>query len=107
MKNIAENMPADLSREHFLDLLNTPNVRIERIVSRGHSSPETGWYDQDEDEWVMVLQGEGTLAFADGRVVTLNNGDFIHIPAHCRHKVSHTRPNDMTVWLAIFFSPAE
>jgi cupin 2 domain-containing protein len=106
MKNIAENMPSDLSNEHFLDLLNTPNVRIERIVSRGHSSPETGWYDQDEDEWVMVLEGAGTLAFEDGRVVTLDKGDFIHIPAHARHKVSHTRPDGITVWLAIFFSPA-
>ncbi|GHA22735.1 cupin domain-containing protein [Oceanisphaera arctica] len=106
MKNIAENMPSDLSSEHFLDLLNTPNVRIERIVSKGHSSPEAGWYDQDEDEWVMVLEGSGTLAFEDGREVTLNKGDFIHIPAHDRHKVSHTRPDGITVWLAIFFSPA-
>lgn len=106
MKNIVENMPADLSNEQFLDLLNTPHVRIERIVSKGHSSPETGWYDQDEDEWVMVLEGEGTLAFEDGRIVTLGKGDFIHIPAHCRHRVSHTRPDDITVWLAVFFSPA-
>lgn len=107
MKNIVENMPADLSSEHFLDLLNTPHVRIERIVSKGHSSPETGWYDQDEDEWVMVLEGEGTLAFENGRIVNLGKGDFIHIPAHCRHRVSHTQADDITVWLAVFFSPPE
>ncbi|MFP2768120.1 cupin domain-containing protein [Oceanisphaera sp. KMM 10153] len=106
MNNIFDNLPADLSREHFLDLLNTPSVRIERIVSKGHDSPEAGWYDQDEDEWVMVLEGEGTLAFEGGRVVTLSKGGFIHIPAHCRHRVSHTRPDDITVWLAVFFSPA-
>ncbi len=106
MKNILENIPADLSNEHFLDLVNTPNVRIERIVSRGHSSPETGWYDQEEDEWVMVLEGSGTLEFEDGRVVTLNNGCFIHIPAHDRHRVSHTSEHGMTIWLAVFFSPA-
>ncbi|WP_417615273.1 cupin domain-containing protein [Oceanisphaera sp.] len=106
MNNIFENLPADLAREHFQDLLNTPSVRIERIVSKGHSSPEVGWYDQNEDEWVMVLQGEGTLTFADGRVVRLQSGDFIHIPAHCRHKVSHTRPDGITVWLAIFFNAA-
>ncbi|MBM7457112.1 cupin 2 domain-containing protein [Oceanisphaera litoralis] len=107
MKNMFENIPSDLSNEQFLDLLNTPNVRIERIVSRGHTSPETGWYDQDQDEWVMVLEGSGTLTFEDGRIVTLNEGDFIHISAHDRHKVSHTRPDDVTVWLAVFFrSPA-
>ncbi|GGB53660.1 cupin [Oceanisphaera marina] len=104
MNNVFENLPADLTNEHVLDLLNTPQVRIERIVSQGHCSPKTGWYDQHEDEWVMVLQGEGTLAFADGREVTLHAGSFLHIPAHCPHKVSYTRENELTVWLAIFFN---
>lgn len=104
MNNVFDNLPADLTTEHFLDLLNTPKVRIERIVSQGHGSPETGWYDQSEDEWVMVLQGEGTLAFADGREVKLQTGSFLHIPAHCQHKVSHTLANELTVWLAIFFN---
>ena len=106
MSNVFENIPADLTHEHFQDLLNTPNVRIERIVSQGHSSPDVGWYDQNEDEWVMVLQGEGTLAFADDQEVRLQAGSFIHIPAHRKHKVSHTRADGITVWLAIFFNAA-
>lgn len=106
MNNVFENLPADLTNEHVLGLLDTPQVRIERIVSQGHSSPASGWYDQSEDEWVMVLQGEGTLAFADGREVKLQAGSFLHIPAHCLHKVSHTLENEITVWLAIFFNAA-
>lgn len=105
MNNIFEHIPANLQHEHVLELLSAPQVRIERIVSQGHSSPEAGWYDQAEDEWVMVLQGEGSLAFADGRIVTLGKGDFIHIPAHCRHRVHHTQPDELTLWLAVFFSP--
>ncbi|MFP2768129.1 hypothetical protein [Oceanisphaera sp. KMM 10153] len=58
MNSIFENMPSDLSGEHFLDLLKTPNVRIARIVSRGRSSAGAGWFDQDE--WVMVPEGTGT-----------------------------------------------
>lgn len=107
MKNIFENMPTELTNEHLQDLLNTPSVRIERIVSQGHSSPAVGWYDQDEDEWVMVLQGEGTLTFADDREVRLQVGDFIHIPAHTLHKVSHPQANGICVWLAIFFAAAK
>ncbi|WP_243454129.1 cupin domain-containing protein [Oceanisphaera pacifica] len=97
-------MPTDLTDEHFQDLLKTPNVRIERVVSHGNNSPTVGWYDQNEDEWVMVLQGEGWLEFTGGREVRLQVGDFIHIPAHTQHKVSHTQADGITVWLAVFFS---
>lgn len=107
MHNMFENIPTDLTHEHFLDLLNTPNVRIERILSKGHSSPELGWYDQEQDEWVLVLQGEGSLVFADAQAVTMNVGDFLHIPAHTLHKVNHPKPDVLTLWLAIFFQPAD
>ena len=106
MANIFDNVPRDLGAEHVLDLLNRPELRIERIVSKGHSSPASGWYDQAEDEWVLVSQGEGSLAFADGRVITLRAGDFLHIPAHTLHKVSHPDADGITVWLAIFFPAA-
>ena len=104
MANIFDNLPHNLSEEHVLDLLHRPELRIERIVSYGHRSPVSGWYDQAEDEWVLILKGAGSLAFADGRELTLGVGDFIHIPAHTLHKVSHTQPDGITVWLAIFFN---
>lgn len=103
MINIFENLPNDLSKEHLVDLLNTKNLRIERIVSFGQNSPESGWYNQDENEWVIVLEGSGTIQFDDGREQLLNKGDYINIPAHKKHKVSRTHPNKVTIWLAVFY----
>lgn len=91
--------PAGLT-EHVDRLLLTPGLRIERIVSHGQASPPDFWYDQTEDEWVLVLAGQGTLAFADGREITLGPGDWLTIPAHCRHRV--VRTDNPTVWLAVF-----
>ena len=98
-------VPVDLNNEQFDELLRAENVRIERIVSKGHTSPETGWYDQEEHEWVLVLEGAGTLLFAeDNRQVTLRKGDYFHIPAHTQHKVIWTEPETLTVWLAVHYS---
>jgi cupin 2 domain-containing protein len=79
-------------------------VRIERIVSKGHSSPESGWYDQEENEWVVVLKGAAKLRFEqDGKLVELDAGDYINIPARVRHRVEWTNPEMETVWLAFFY----
>jgi len=103
MPNFFDQLPKAVVEEHFSDMLKTDSVRIERIVSKGHSSPQQGWYDQEDHEWVMVLEGCGTLLFEDGREVVLQRGDYIHIPAHVRHKVTRTDPDQLTVWLAVFF----
>ncbi|WP_020587035.1 hypothetical protein [Desulfobacter curvatus] len=63
MANLYEDIPDKLPYEHFKDLIKKENIRIERIVSLGHSSPEFGWYDQDENEWVIVLEGSGSILF--------------------------------------------
>lgn len=83
--------------------MRAPNLRIERIISKGHTSPETGWYDQDENEWVVVLRGAGTVEYEDGRVFAMRPGDYINIPAHARHRVTWTTPEEPTVWLALFY----
>ena len=107
-KSIFADLPSDLNKEQFDELLRVVNgqsIRIERIVSKGHTSPETGWYDQEENEWVLVLEGAGTLLFAEGdRQVTLRKGDYLHIPAHAKHKVVWTEPEELTVWLAVHYS---
>lgn len=103
MNNIFQNIPSNLSAEVFEDVIKHKDVRIERIISKGHSSPDQGWYDQEEHEWVMVLQGAGTLAFEDGSTQTLKAGDYLNIPAHTKHKVSWTDPDQVTVWLAVFY----
>lgn len=100
--NLTDRIPENLDHEVFEEILNAPGIRIERIVSKGHTAPETGWYDQDEHEWVLVLQGAGTLSFEDGSSCRLEAGDYLHIPAHWRHRVSWTDPDRVTVWLAVF-----
>ncbi|MCI5117080.1 MAG: cupin domain-containing protein [Candidatus Electrothrix sp. LOE1_4_5] len=104
-KHIFTDLPVDLKNEQVDEILQAENIRIERIVSKGHTSPTTGWYDQEENEWVLVLQGAGTILFAeDNQRVTLQQGDFFHIPAHAKHKVVWTDPEEFTVWLAMYYS---
>lgn len=75
-------------------------VRVERIVSCGHVTPEGVWYDQEQDEWVAVIEGAARLQYADGTEVTLNRGDHLVLPRHVKHRVSHT--STPCVWLAVF-----
>ena len=85
-------------------LTRSDKVRIERIISRGQCSPEGFWYDQDYDEWVMLVEGKARLLFeADGRRVELNSGDYLNIPKHMRHRVEWTSPDVPTIWLAVFY----
>jgi len=103
--NLFRDLPAPDGGER-IDVLSRPaGCRVERIVSRGHRSPEGFWYDQDEDEWVVLLEGAARLAFADGRTVALAPGDWVELPAHARHRVEWTAPDRATVWLAVFARP--
>lgn len=101
--NLLADLPGELSEERFQTILSQGVVRMERIVSRGHTSPADGWWDQSQQEWILVLQGGGTLLFADGREITLNPGDHLFIPAHDQHKVIWTDPDKETIWLAVFW----
>lgn len=103
MNNIFDAIPKNLEAESLQRLVESNTVKIERIVSRGQRSPETGWYDQNENEWVMLLQGEATLAFADDTSITLQTGDFVNIPAHKKHRVAWTTPETETIWLAVHY----
>ncbi len=87
------------------ELLKADGVRIERIVSFGQSSPDGFWYDQAENEWVLLLEGSGTLGFEQGDSVDLKPGDHLNIPSGTRHRVEKTDPNCRTVWLTIFYPP--
>ena len=101
--NLFEGIPGVLPEERFEALVSAESVTVERIVSRGHTSPESGWYDQPRHEWVLVLQGRGVVAFEEGEEVTLGLGDHLLIPAHRRHRVAWTDPNQNTVWLAVHY----
>lgn len=77
-------------------------VKIERIVSDGHASPEGFWYDQEQYEWVLLVSGSAVLAFED-KAVALKPGDHLLIPAHQRHRVEATSQTEKTIWLAVFY----
>jgi cupin 2 domain-containing protein len=102
--NLFASLPVRPAQEQFLTLLERGGVRIERIVSQGHTAPAEGWFDQDEHEWVLVLEGAGRLRFEGGREVELRRGDYVDIPAHVRHQVVWTDPEQPTVWLAVFYA---
>lgn len=104
MKNILQNIPDVLPEELFEVIQTGAGVQIERIVSKGHASPKGFWYDQEEHEWVLVLQGGATLLFeGQQRPVVLGPGDYLNIPAHTRHRVEWTEPDQETVWLAVYY----
>lgn len=103
-QNLFSEVPDRLPNEIFEDIVVTDNIRIERIISDGHSSPESGWYDQMENEWVLVLSGYGVLEFDDGRQITLQEGDYYNIASHEKHKVRATSCEEKTIWLAILYS---
>ncbi len=103
MKNIFFRIPDNIEEEIVEDLLKHENVRIERILSKGQSSPAESWYDQEEHEWVIVLDGCGIISFEDGKEFKLSKGDYLNIPAHVKHKVKWTDPDKVTIWLAIFY----
>ncbi|WNO10831.1 cupin domain-containing protein [Teredinibacter sp. KSP-S5-2] len=102
--NIYQFLPGNMKQEHFEDIVRSGSVRIERIVSQGHSSSENEWYDQEENEWVMVIQGAGKIKYEDGVEILLQKGEYVTIPKHVRHRVSWTDPNQKTIWLAVFYS---
>ncbi|MFZ4596641.1 MAG: cupin domain-containing protein [Verrucomicrobiaceae bacterium] len=89
----------DTSQETFLTLHQDARVKIEHIASHGQASPEGFWYDQPDDEWVMLVQGEASLVFDDGRTVALQAGDHLLVPKHQRHRVERTSAD--ALWLAV------
>jgi cupin 2 domain-containing protein len=101
--NLFTCLPDNLESEVFEDIVCAQSVRIERIISKGHASPAAGWYDQDENEWVIVLEGSAALVFEDGIRCDLCAGDYLNIPAHTKHKVAWTDPDKLTIWLAVFY----
>jgi len=103
INNVFSNIPESIDQEIVEVLQQSENVKIEKIVSKGQCSPKTGWYDQVQHEWVIVLKGEAMLVFENGEEISLVAGSYVSIQAHTKHKVSWTHPSIETVWLAIFY----
>jgi cupin 2 domain-containing protein len=102
--NLLSALPPASADEHLAVLHAAAGGRVERIVSHGQASPPGFWYDQAEDEWVMVAAGEAALEFGDGRSIEMRAGDWVLLPAGCRHRVARTA--SPTVWLAVHLAAA-
>lgn len=97
--NLFADLPPDSGAEIFHPVFANPACRIERIASFGHASPPDFWYEQDEDEWVVLLAGTACLCFADGGRAELQAGDWITLPAGRRHRVEAV--SEDALWLAV------
>ena len=103
LKNIFRELRDKPDDEVVETIVKRDGVKIERIVSTGQATPPGEWYDQESDEWVILLTGAARLSFEDGREMELKPGDYLLIPAHCRHRVEWTDPHQQSVWLAVHF----
>jgi len=102
--NIFDN-GKNITNEEIFDVLHkSDNCKIERIISFGHNSPERFWYEQNEDEWVLLLSGHAELELFNGEIVYLKEGDYYFIPAMLKHRVKSTAKNEATIWLAVFIN---
>jgi len=106
IKNLFDNIPENLDDEVFESLLETSELKLERIISKAHRTPKGQWYDQQQDEWVILLQGNaGILIEGDRQARNLVPGDYLLLPAHKKHRVEWTADDTETIWLALHFPP--
>jgi len=100
LMNIYELPPLPLTEEATTILAENENVRIERIVSAGQVS---GWYDQAETEFVVLVEGAAVIEYADGERIAMSKGDTLLIEPHERHRVSYTSSEPPCVWICVFY----
>jgi cupin 2 domain-containing protein len=102
--NIFSKIPDSTVDEIFEILLRNEHFKLERIISSGQATPPGEWYDQDTSEWVILLSGSAGLLFEGGEELSvMHPGDYVHIPAHKRHRIEWTDPERKTVWLALHY----
>jgi cupin 2 domain-containing protein len=99
--NILDLPSISASQEIYETLVASHDILIERIISKGHTTPTAEWYDQEQDEWVLLLQGEAVIAYDDASLSIIKKGDYLFIPAHKRHRVEFTSSEPPCIWLAI------
>lgn len=106
--NLFAGIPGRACQERFETLLEAGGVRIERIISTGQATPPGEWFDQDTDEWVVLLRGSAGLRLeGEARARVMRPGDHVHMPAHARHRVEWTDGRGPSVWLAVHWRPRE
>lgn len=108
MKNLLTPLERTTSAERIESLLRGSEFELQRIVSTGQTTPAGAWYDQETEEWVVLLQGAATIRFEEHAAPrALKPGDFFNIPAHSRHRLEWTDPEQETIWLTLHYRPSE
>lgn len=108
ISNIYSDIPKELPKELFEKIIQNGSFELERIISKGHKTPKGKWYDQNKEEWVIVLKGSAGISIdGEAGTVVLEPGDYIHLPAHLKHRVEWTDPTTETVWLALYYKKRE
>jgi cupin 2 domain-containing protein len=96
------DLPGELPDEELFErLAEGAGVLVERIVSTGQSTPPGEWLESERDEWVVLLQGDAELRYADGSRTTLSPGEHVLIAAGQRHRVERTSAEPPCIWLAV------
>ena len=103
INNIFSNVPQKFEKEIIQEILKTDKFSVERIISECHSSPKDYWYDQETNEFVLLISGSAGIMFEDKELKTLNPGDYLLIEAHKKHRVDWTDSKTKTVWLTIHY----
>lgn len=108
IENIFSPLKTATTDEVLETFLKTSQFTLERIVSTGQATPAGEWYDQNQDEWVILLSGKAGLLFEqETELQILFPGDYVQIPAHLRHRVEWTDSSQPTVWLALHYRDEE
>jgi len=100
--NIFEEIIIDKNEEKFFEIFKNETIKIEKIVSNGQTSPQNFWYEQEENEFVLVLEGFAILQFED-KEIELKKGDCLNIKAKQKHRVKFTSLTEPTIWFAVFY----
>ena len=103
VRNLFDVTKENFSNEIFERMIENENFVLEKIISEGHSSPRDFWYDQNKNEFVILISGSAKLQYDDGQITNLNPGDYLIIPAHKKHRVEWTDPNQKTFWIALHY----
>jgi len=105
-ENFFPDVPAPLPDEAFQEILQGGDFRLERIISTGQATPAGLWFDQPQAEWVILLTGAARMVFeGQAEPIEMRPGDYVNIPAHCRHRVEWTDPQQTSIWLAVHYEP--
>lgn len=100
--NLFEEIIIDKSEEKFFEIFKNETIKIEKIVSNGQTSPQNFWYEQEQREFILLLEGFAILEF-ENREVELKKGDCLNIEAYEKHRVKFTSLDESTIWFAVFY----